>query len=551
MHSYRVSALVPALLLTAVTAPAAAATLTAGPGKTYATPCTAIAAAAAGDTVEVSPGTTSYTDSCEINVAGLTVIGAGVQPTIDLSATQHPADYKGIFVVNADNVTLANLELTGANIDVSNGANGAAIRDQASGLTVTDCYIHDNQDGILATAAAAGSSLTVEYTQFAHNGLGAGCDNGGCTHNIYVGTGAGGNFETFTFAFNWSHDIANDLPDKGHLVKTRAMNNYILYNALLGETGHDSIELDIPNGGLSVVVGNIIQKGPNADSNPNLINYGEEGLTNPVTQLYVASNTFVSNYTSSVNFISVASGGTLTAHNNLFNGTGTESTTGSLSADNLASNAPMFVDPTMYDYHLQSGSPAIGQGVPPGSANAFSLTPTYEYVQPIESVARLVGSALDVGAFQLGTVTTGAGQGATITESDGGAPGLPDAGTPPSGDAGGSHTGDAGGTHMGDAGGTHLSDAGGRAGDSGHTLDGGAGTDSGTQHAADGGKGSGTAGRDAGAGSSGSTGGCQVGGGAVSGLWAGLGLMASVVMRRRRRSERDRSAPARAKTGSG
>jgi hypothetical protein len=524
MHFGRLPALAPALVLASFAAPAAAATLTVGPGKTYATPCTAIAAAATGDRVEVSPGTASYTDSCEINVAGLTVIGVGGQPTLDLSGTQHPADYKGIFVVNADGVTIANLELTGANIDVSNGANGAGIRDQASGLTVTDCYIHDNQDGILATAAAAGSSLTVEYTQFAHNGLGTGCDNGGCTHNIYVGTGAGGNYETFTFAFNWSHDIADDSADKGHLVKTRAMNNYILYNALLGETGHDSIELDIPNGGFSVVVGNIIEKGPNADDNANLINYGEEGLTNPVMQLYVASNTFVSNYASSVDFISVASGGTLEAHNNLFNGTGTESTTGALSTDNLAESAPMFVDPTTYDYHLQSGSPAIGKGVAAGSANGFSLTPTYEYVAPIESVARLVGSALDVGAFQFGTVTTGAGQGVTITENDGGAPGLPDAATGPSGDAGGTHTGDAGGTH--------ANDAGGHAVDGGHSS---GGKDSGTQHAADATSGGSGAAGDAGAGSSGSTGGCQVGVGAAGGLWTGLGLLGSAVLRRRRR----------------
>jgi MYXO-CTERM domain-containing protein len=451
-----------------------AATLTVGPGQTYSTPCAAIGAASAGDTVAVSPGAASYTDSCEINVAGLTVKGVGGRPTIDLSGTMDPADDKGIYVVNADNVTLDNLELTGANVDLNDGLNGAGVRVQGDGLTVINCYIHDNQDGILATAAAAGYSLTVEYTEFAHNGLGAGCDNGGCTHNIYVGTGAGGDFETFVFAFNWSHDIADDTSDKGHLVKTRAQNNYILYNALLGETGHDSIELDIPNGGFSVVMGNIIEKGPNSDDNPNLLSYGEEGLTNPTMDLYVDSNTFVSNYASSVTFINVASGGTLTAHNNFFNGTGTLASTGALSADNLLSTMPMFVDPTTYDYHLMSGSPAIGKGVAPGTAAGFSLVPTYEYVQPTESVPRAVAAMLDLGAFQFGTSLADAGQTGTVTLSDAGTPNLPDASSPPPTDGGGSHTsGDGGAAQSGDSGLVKVADGGtSHARDGGHTQSG-------------------------------------------------------------------------------
>jgi MYXO-CTERM domain-containing protein len=468
--------------------------------------------------VLVSPAPTSYTDSCEISVAGLTLKGVNGQPTIDLSGTQDPANDKGIYDVTADDVTIDNLELTGANVDLNNGLNGAGIRDEASGLVVLNCYIHDNQDGILATASTAGSSLTVEYTQFNHNGLGAGCDNGGCTHNIYVGTGAGGDYETFVFAFNWSHDIADDTPDKGHLVKTRAQNNYILYNALLGETGHDSIELDIPNGGFSVVVGNIIEKGPSCDDNANLLSYGEEGLSNPSTSLYVASNTFVNDYASSATFINVASGGTLTAHNNLFHGMGTLASTGSLSADNLAPASPMFVGPSTYDYHLMAGSPAIGQGVAPGLANGFSLTPTFEYVQPIESVARLVGAKLDVGAFQFGTVVTGAGQTSTLAVNDAGTPTLSDAGSSPPSDA----SGDGGTTKLpgSDGGSGHPTDSGTTAKDAGTVRD------------------ASTA-RDASESSSGSSGGCSCHVGdrreGTSDVWVALGVAGLVVAGRRRR----------------
>src|SRR4051794_30674887 len=97
-----------------VPAVASAATLEVGTGKTYAKPCDAIAAAAAGDTIAISPGT--YTDSCAVTKANLTIKGVGGRPKIDLSGTDHPANYKGIYVIDADDVTLENLELTGANI---------------------------------------------------------------------------------------------------------------------------------------------------------------------------------------------------------------------------------------------------------------------------------------------------------------------------------------------------------------------------------------------------------------------------------------------------
>lgn len=74
----------------------------------------------------------------------------------------------------------------------------------------------------------------------------------GFTHNVYIG-----NCASLVFAFNYSHDA-----NVGHLLKTRAAVNYILYNRLTGENGTDSYEIDIPNGGTSFVIGNLIQQGP-------------------------------------------------------------------------------------------------------------------------------------------------------------------------------------------------------------------------------------------------------------------------------------------------
>ena len=430
------------------TRPALAATLQVGPGQTYATPCAAIGKAKPDDEVDVAAGT--YTDSCEIAVAGLTVKGVGGQPKIDVTTTG-PAQQKGIYIVSADDVRIENLELTGAQISQGAGGNGAGLRVTGHGLVVHGCYIHDNQDGILAAPIVDGGTITIEYTELSHNGLGAGCDNGGCTHNVYVSkaTDSMGNvvrYDQTIFQFNWTHDLADDTADKGHLLKSRSRETDVLYNRITGETGHESLEVDIPNAGLGIVVGNVIQKSPDADGNEILLDYGEEGVDpGQATTLYVVSNTFVNDFTAG-SFVAFPAGATLTAHDNIFYGPGKPASSGSVPSDNLAGPDPLFADPANYNYHLMAGSPAIGKAVDPGSAGTFSLTPAFEYVQPLMAVARATDH--DVGAFEYGTTTSGAGQ---------------DAGTSVAGDAsgasGGGFEGGAGGGTSG--GGTGANGTGG------------------------------------------------------------------------------------------
>jgi hypothetical protein len=444
------SLLLPALLPLLAPGAAHAAPLHVGPGETYSAPCAAIAAAEPGDEVLVAPGT--YVDSCVIDVPGLTLRGDGERPVIDLSSTDHPAQYKGIYVVTAADVTIENLELKGAHISPGNGENAAGIRVEAPGLSVRRCVFRHNQNGILGGTTGA---LTVEHSEFVDNGVGNGCNGAGCTHNLYI---AG--IDTLTFRFNWSHAIATDTADKGHLIKSRAKANYLLYNRFTSEGGPDSYQVNLPNGGLAVLVGNVIQKSEDS-GNATLFSWGEEGSLHPDTQVFVVNNTFV-NERGSGTFIR-ASGATLVAHNNLFAGAGTLSDTGELSEDNLAGVDPGFVDPASYDYHLTEGSPAIGHGIPVTSGGSISLEAAYEYVHPLERAVR--ASVEDVGAFEFGTDVTEPGDGDTGSPdadagaSDAGSNGsgdgddqFPDAASAGDGDGAGNGDGDGDGALHPDAG---------------------------------------------------------------------------------------------------
>jgi hypothetical protein len=357
--------------------------LTVGVGKLYARPSQAAAAVLDGDTVEIDAGI--YTGDVAVWQANnLTIRGVGGKAHLAANGTN--AQGKAIWVIAGSNTTIQDIEFSGATVP---DQNGAGIRLEGSGLTVSNCYFHDDEEGILTGSSSVGDVI-IEYSEFARNGYGD-----GYSHNMYIG-----NQRSFTLRYCYVHHAKI-----GHNVKSRAQTNTILYNRIMDEQdGTSSYAIDLPNGGASYVIGNLIQQGPKTQ-NPSIVSYAAEGASNTVQQLFVVNNTIVNDYPNGGTFVQVSGNPTVRLINNIFSGPGNVGA--GQQTSNMVNTNPMFVDKTNYDYHLASGSPAIDAGANPGSANGVDLIPVWQYVHPANRRSRsIVGSRIDIGSYEFGSSQT-------------------------------------------------------------------------------------------------------------------------------------------------
>ena len=365
-----------------------AATRTVGPGKTYAKPCAAIAAAQAGDVIEVDAAGSYDGDNCSWSTDNLTVRGVGGRARIDAGKNiANVSAGKGIFVISAPNATIENFELVGAVAGAS--ANGSGIRHQGTNLVVRNCYFHDDEDGILGSPAVDGTgTVLIEATELANNGHGD-----GLSHNLYLGP-----YAKFTIHNSYSHGAK-----VGHLLKSRALENDILYNRLTDEGGTTaSYEINLPNAGLSFVIGNLIEQSA-ASGNPAIIDYASEPAgNNPDLRLFVVNNTIVNDKASGT-FVQTTVTVPAVLMNNIFTGGGTITNQGNaVLTTNFTMGDPRLVAPATYDYHLAAGSPCADQGTMPPSVDGHSLVPMREYGHPLTSKVRTSVGTIDIGAYELG-----------------------------------------------------------------------------------------------------------------------------------------------------
>jgi hypothetical protein len=365
-----------ALAALIVAGPAWAERFQVGSSREHERPSAVATLAQDGDVVEIDAG--EYVGDVAVwHQNRLTLRGTGGRA--HLKAAGHSAQGKAIWVIKGRGTTVERIEFSGA--EVPDG-NGAGIRAEGPDLVLRDCYFHDNQNGILGGAG----NVLIENSEFARNGSGD-----GYTHNIYILDHA----ERFTLRYSYSHHAK-----VGHNLKSRARENYIQYNRIMDEAdGTSSYTIDLPNGGLAYLVGNLIQQGPRTE-NPVIVSYGAEGLKTPHNALYLVNNTLVNDSDRGV-FLRVVEGATRAlAVNNLFVGPGQAMNGNVESRNNLSVSDAKLADRVHYDYRLVAGSPAINAGVDPGKADGTSLTPTDQYVHPRQHAPRRPVGAPDVGAYE-------------------------------------------------------------------------------------------------------------------------------------------------------
>jgi hypothetical protein len=251
--------------------------LTVGAGEEYSTLAAAVAASQNGDVIQVQAGT--YTNDFSTISTSITIEGIGGM--VNLVATEPPPNEKGILVIGTETssptVTLDNIEFSGAAISAGEGGNGAGVRYQAGNLTINDCYFHNNQDGLLADADASGS-ITINDSEFADNGT-----TNGLTHNIYVNA-------VGTLTVTGSYITA---ANTGNEIQSRALVNDITDNRIVdGPTATASYSINLPNGGVDTVTGNIIEQGPDSE-NPIIVAFGASGSVYAGSSLAISDNTIL------------------------------------------------------------------------------------------------------------------------------------------------------------------------------------------------------------------------------------------------------------------
>lgn len=263
---------------------ASAATLRVGPREAIRSIAAAAARAQDGDTVEIVAGT--YVGDVAVwRQKHLTIRGVGGRAW--LVAAGRSAEEKGIWVIRGEDVLVENIAFRGARV---RHLNGAGIRHEEGRLTVRNCLFDDNEMGIL-TANRESLTLIVENSEFSHGVI----VTPRVSHLLYAGRI--GRLEVRGSYFHHGR--------VGHLLKSRARFNLIEYNRLTDEAGgRASYEMDFPDGGVAILIGNLVRQSAETENN-RIIAFGAEGLKYPENVLIMTSNTLVDDLPAGGEFVRV------------------------------------------------------------------------------------------------------------------------------------------------------------------------------------------------------------------------------------------------------
>ncbi len=368
-------------ILLIVAGVAEARTLQVGPGKQFLFPSVAAQFAEDGDLIEIDAAGLYQNDHVVWPQNNITIKGVNGRP--HLKSFGLIPNQKGVWVIQGSGVTVTNVEISGAKVK---DGNGAAIRLEGENFHLSDCLIHSNQNGILAGIRQPDSEVLIERCEFAFNGAGD-----GYTHNIYIGE-----VGKFTLRDSYSHNAL-----VGQNVKSRAKENYILYNRLF--EGTTSYAVDLSNGGYGLVMGNILYQGKDTE-NWTLVTFGPEGLSYPENKLEVVYNTFLSERAGGGVFVKAADKADVKIINNIFGGIA-ELFLGDKSSARIENNVQEKMPYGSFSPQgvTLSGLVApkvIDMAVPVVDLRGEALLPLRQTIASVVGGRKPLGKGLDIGALE-------------------------------------------------------------------------------------------------------------------------------------------------------
>jgi hypothetical protein len=208
----------------------------------------------------------------------LTIRGMGPGHPVFQSTKMIPNE-KAVIVVNIKgDLTIDNIEITGAKVHAHNGA---GIRYEKGNLTILNSYFEDNENGILGGGRDPNGIVTIRNSIFEHNGYGD-----GYTHGVYFGANGKVIIDHSTFRGT----------RVGHHIKSRAMKTYI--SNVLTDDGvaprGASYAIDAPNGGILKISCTEMIKNKNAENHV-MVTIGEEKKLHPENELSISDSLFLNN----------------------------------------------------------------------------------------------------------------------------------------------------------------------------------------------------------------------------------------------------------------
>ncbi len=453
-----------ALAATLTTGEAQAAVIQVSPAD-GSTAYTKIEGAGPGDEVVIAPGTYAFRVYLQTKAPadGPIVIRAADPthpPTWDLSGTlveDAPGSYtapdknRGCWQISGgtnyhiDGIVFENCHAA------DNDSAGLRYYSGASGILLTNCLFQNNDNGL--TGGTENSDITVEYSEFSHNGN-TKASTSSPTHNVYIYGG------TFALRYSYLHD-----PLQAENLHCRAVQSTVEYNwfdraaGYVGDLMTSDDYANAPSGSLAQAMtlrGNvIIETAGQANQGQIWAVYNDEASGSPVSFAITAQYNTVIGDGAHAAFIHLSNADSTVmsaiVNDNIVSGTsqpvlvedGAHATvrgnhnwlqTGAAAAGlsgSIFGAAPGFGSAAMDDFTLTTGSACIG-----AADTSVGGLPTAEYYQneTVTRMSRVRASALDLGAFEHTTTGPGIGpygaDGGTAAPADASTGGTLDAGSP-------------------------------------------------------------------------------------------------------------------------